>query len=171
MLAQFVQFLLSGVTIGSTYALAALGFSIIYNASGVINFAQGEFIMLGSMAAAVLSASGVPLPLAILIAIAIVGGIGLIVEKVAIEPAKNAEVVALIIVTIGASLFLRGLVQIGLGKGTRTLPPFSGEKPLEVLGATMLPQSVWAIGVTLAIVLSLAWFFNRTLLGKAMLAT
>lgn len=171
MLAQFVQFLLSGITIGSTYALAALGFSIIYNASGVINFAQGEFIMLGGMAAAVLVASGVPLPLAILLAVAIAGIVGLIVEKLAIEPAKNAEVVTLIIITIGASLFLRGLVQVWLGKGTRALPPFSGEKPLEILGATMLPQSLWVLGVTLVVVIVLAWFFNRTLFGKAMLAT
>lgn len=171
MLAQFVQFLLSGITIGSTYALAALGFSIIYNASGVINFAQGEFIMLGGMSAAVLVASGVPLPLAILLAVAISGIIGLIVEKLAIEPAKNAEVVTLIIITIGASLFLRGLVQVWLGKGTRALSPFSGESPLEVLGATMLPQSLWVLGVTLAVVIVLAWFFNRTLFGKAMLAT
>jgi branched-chain amino acid transport system permease protein len=171
MLAQFVQFLLSGITIGSTYALAALGFSIIYNASGVINFAQGEFIMLGGMSAAVLVASGVPLPLAILLAVAIAGIIGLIVEKLAIEPAKNAEVVTLIIITIGASLFLRGLVQVWLGKGTRALSPFSGERPLEILGATMLPQSLWVLGVTLAVVIALAWFFNRTLFGKAMLAT
>lgn len=171
MTAQFLQFLFSGITIGATYALAALGFSIIYNASGVINFAQGEFIMLGGMAAALLAAQGVPLPLAI--AIAVVGAAigGMLVEKLAIEPAKNAEVVTLIIITIGASLFIRGLVQVTVGKGTLALPPFSGDKPLEVLGATLLPQSLWVLGVTLVIVAVLAWFFTRTLHGKAMLAT
>jgi len=171
MTAQFLQFLFSGITIGATYALAALGFSIIYNASGVINFAQGEFIMLGGMAAALLAAQGVPLPLAI--GIAVVGAAigGLLVEKLAIEPAKNAEVVTLIIITIGASLFIRGLVQVTVGKGTHALPSFSGDKPLEVLGATLLPQSLWVLGVTLVIVAVLAWFFTRTLHGKAMLAT
>lgn len=171
MTAQFLQFLFSGITIGATYALAALGFSIIYNASGVINFAQGEFIMLGGMAAALLAAQGVPLPLAI--AIAVVGAAigGMLVEKLAIEPAKNAEVVTLIIITIGASLFIRGLVQVTVGKGTLALPAFSGDKPLEVLGATLLPQSLWVLGVTLVIVAVLAWFFTRTLHGKAMLAT
>ena len=171
MTAQFLQFLFSGITIGATYALAALGFSIIYNASGVINFAQGEFIMLGGMAAALLAAQGVPLPLAI--AVAVVGAAigGMLVEKLAIEPAKNAEVVTLIIITIGASLFIRGLVQVTVGKGTLALPPFSGDKPLEVLGATLLPQSLWVLGVTLVIVAVLAWFFTRTLHGKAMLAT
>jgi branched-chain amino acid transport system permease protein len=171
MTAQFLQFFFSGLTIGATYALAALGFSIIYNASGVINFAQGEFIMLGGMAAALMTSQGMPLPLAIAIAVAAAALGGLLVEKLAIEPAKNAEVVTLIIITIGASLFIRGLVQVTLGKGTHALPAFSGDQPLEVLGATLLPQSLWVLGVTLVIVAVLAWFFTRTLQGKAMLAT
>ena len=171
MTAQFLQFFFSGLTIGATYALAALGFSIIYNASGVINFAQGEFIMLGGMAAALMTSQGMPLPLAIAIAVAAAALGGLLVEKLAIEPAKNAEVVTLIIITIGASLFIRGLVQVTLGKGTHALPAFSGDQPIEVLGATLLPQSLWVLGVTMVIVAVLAWFFTRTLQGKAMLAT
>ncbi len=171
MTAQFLQFFFSGLTIGATYALAALGFSIIYNASGVINFAQGEFIMLGGMAAALMTSQGMPLPLAIAIAVAAAALGGLLVEKLAIEPAKNAEVVTLIIITIGASLFIRGLVQVSLGKGTHALPAFSGDQPIAVLGATLLPQSLWVLGVTLVIVAVLAWFFTRTLQGKAMLAT
>jgi branched-chain amino acid transport system permease protein len=171
MTAQFLQFFFSGLTIGATYALAALGFTIIYNASGVINFAQGEFIMLGGMAAALMTSQGMPLPLAIAIAVAAAALGGLLVEKLAIEPAKNAEVVTLIIITIGASLFIRGLVQVSLGKGTHALPAFSGDQPIELLGATLLPQSLWVLGVTLVIVAVLAWFFTRTLQGKAMLAT
>ena len=171
MLAQFLQFLYSGMTVGSAYALAALGFTIIYNTSGVINFAQGEFIMLGGMLAAMMSAAGVPLALAIVIAVILTGVVGLIMEKAVIEPAQNAQVVTLIIITIGASLTLRGLVQIWLGKGTHALPAFSGDTPIQVLGASLLPQSLWVLGVTLAIVGVLGWFFGRTLLGKAMLAT
>lgn len=171
MTAQFLQFFFSGLTIGATYALAALGFTIIYNASGVINFAQGEFIMLGGMAAALMTSQGMPLPLAIAIAVSAAALGGLLVEKLAIEPAKNAEVVTLIIITIGASLFMRGLVQVTLGKGTHALPAFSGDQPIELLGATLLPQSLWVLGVTLVIVAVLAWFFTRTLRGKAMLAT
>jgi branched-chain amino acid transport system permease protein len=170
-LAQFLQFLFSGVTVGAMYALAAIGYSLIYNASGVINFAQGEFIMLGGMAAVFLTEAGVPLPIAIVLAVAITALVGLIVEKLAIEPAGNAEVVTLIIITIGASLTLRGLVQVFLGKGNHALPPFSGETPIAVLGATLLPQSLWVIGVTLVVVATLAWFFGRTILGKAVLAT
>lgn len=156
MLSSFLQFLFSGVTVGATYALAALGFTIIYNASGVINFAQGEFIMLGGMAAVLLASLGLPLPLAIALAVAIVAVVGLIVDKLAIEPAKNTEVVTLIIITIGASLFIRGIVQVVLGKGSHALPAFSGDKPIELAGATLLPQSVWTLGVTLVIVALLA---------------
>lgn len=170
-MSAFLQFLFSGVTVGATYALAALGFSIIYNASGVINFAQGEFIMLGGMVAVVLAGLGVPLPLALALAVIGVAIVGMLVEKAAIEPAKNAEVVTLIIITIGASLFIRGIVQVVLGKGSHALPPFSGDTPILVGGATLLPQSLWALGVTLVIVAVLAWFFTRTLQGKAMLAT
>ena len=159
------------MTVGSAYALAALGFTIIYNTSGVINFAQGEFIMLGGMLAALLSAGGVPLPLAIIIAVLITCLVGVVMEKVAIEPARDAQVVTLIIITIGASLTIRGLVQIWLGKGTHTLAPFSGDTPIQFLGASLLPQSLWVLGVTLLVVGALAWFFGRTLLGKAMLAT
>ena len=165
MLSAFLQFLFSGLTVGAMYALAALGYGLIYNASGVINFAQGEFIMLG------LTEAGVPLPVAIVLAVAIAALVGLVVEKLAIEPAGNAEVVTLIIITIGASLTLRGLVQIFLGKGNHALPPFSGETPIAVLGATLLPQSLWVMGVTLVVVATLAWFFGRTILGKAVLAT
>ncbi|HEY0490938.1 MAG TPA: branched-chain amino acid ABC transporter permease [Telluria sp.] len=171
MLAQFLQFLYSGMTVGSAYALAALGFTIIYNTSGVINFAQGEFIMLGGMLAALLSAGGMPLPLAIIVAVLITVAVGLVMEKTVIEPARDAQVVTLIIITIGASLTIRGLVQIWLGKGTHALAPFSGDAPINFLGASLLPQSLWVLGVTLLIVGALAWFFGRTLLGKAMLAT
>ncbi len=171
MFAQFLQFLFSGITVGAAYALAALGFAIIYNTSGVINFAQGEFIMLGGMFATALLAAGLPLPLAIALAIIATGAVGLIVEKLAIEPARNADVLTLLIITIGASLTIRGLIQVWLGKGNHALPAFSGETPIQIMGARLLPQSLWVLGVALVIVLILGWFFGRTLLGKAMLAT
>lgn len=171
MFAQFLQFLFSGMTVGAAYALAALGFAIIYNTSGVINFAQGEFIMLGGMLSTALLAVGLPMPLAIALAVVATGVVGLIVEKLAIEPARNAEVVTLIIITIGASLTIRGLVQVVLGKGNHALPAFSGETPIQILGASLLPQSLWVLGVAMVIVILLGWFFGRTVLGKAMLAT
>lgn len=171
MLSQFLQFLFSGLTVGATYALAALGFTLIYNASNVINFAQGEFIMLGGMLTVFFAASGLPLPLAVALAIVVPAIVGLLVVKLAIEPAKGAEVVSLIIITIGASLVIRGLVQIWLGKGTHGLAPFSDAGPLEIGGAALMPQSLWVLGATSTIVLALWLFFNRSVAGKAILAT
>jgi branched-chain amino acid transport system permease protein len=171
MLAEFLQFLFSGITVGSTYALAALGFTLIYNASNVINFAQGEFIMLGGMLAVYFSYTGLPLLLALPLAIVVPAIVGLVVEKLAIAPVKGAEPITLIIITIGASLVLRGLVQVWLGKGTFSLPAFSGEQPIHIFGATLMPQSLWVLGVTSVVVGALWYFFKRTLYGKAMLAT
>lgn len=169
--AQILQFLFSGVTVGATYALAALGFTLIYNASHVINFAQGEFIMLGGMLAVYFSSAGWPLWAALIAAIALPVLAGLALEKLAIEPARGAEPVTLIIITIGASLVLRGGVQVWLGKNTFSLAPFSGDTPLLIGGAALAPQSLWVLGGSALVVAGLWWFFNRTLYGKAMLAT
>jgi len=171
MLAEFLQFLFSGLTVGSIYALAALGFTIIYNASGVINFAQGEFIMLGGMSTVFMVGGGVPILPAIVLAVVVVGLVGMAIEKFAVEPAGNAEVVSLIIITIGASIFIQGLTQVIFGKGQHTLQPFSGDTPIIIAGASLQPQSLWVMGVTLLVVAVLFWFFNRTILGKALLAT
>ncbi|MDK9695499.1 MAG: branched-chain amino acid ABC transporter permease [Siculibacillus sp.] len=170
-MSQFLQLLFSGLTVGATYALAALGFSMIYNASGVINFAQGEFIMLGGMVAAVLTAAGIPLPLAVLAAIVVVALVGLLVEKLAIEPARDADITSIIIITIGVSMIVRGVVEVTLGKGGRALPHFSGETPIAIGGATLLPQSLWVMAVTAVVVAALALFFGRTRVGKGILAT
>jgi len=168
--AQLVQFLLTGLTVGAIYALVALGFAIIYNASHVINFAQGEFVMIGGMAAAGFVEAGLPLPLAALFAVAGAMLVGLALEKLAVEPARGAPVVTLIIITIGASILLRGLATLVWDKKIHSVPAFSGEAPLRLGGATLLPQTLWVLGATVLTVALLWWFFNRTLTGKAILA-
>ncbi len=170
MMAEFLQFLFSGLTAGSTYALAALGFVIIYNASGVINFAQGEFIMLGGMVAVFLVKLGAPLPLAIVGSLALAALAGYLMARLTIEPARNADVVQLIIITIGGALILRGLVQVYLGKNSHVLPAFSDDGPIRILGATILPQTLWALALTALLVCGLAWLFKGTRTGRAMLA-
>jgi branched-chain amino acid transport system permease protein len=167
---ELAQFLLSGLTVGAIYALVALGFAIIYNASHVINFAQGEFVMIGGMAAVWLLAAGLPLALAGLGAVALAALIGLALARFAVQPARGASVVTLIIITIGAAILLRGLASIVWDKRIHALPAFSGDAPIAVAGATLAPQSLWVIGVTALIVCALWAFFNRTLAGKAILA-
>lgn len=171
MSAQLLQVLFAGLTAGAIYALVALGFSIIYNSSQVINFAQGEFVMIGGMATVSFLHLGLPLPLAALAAAAATTLVALALDKLAVERARGASVVTLIIITIGASILLRGLASLVWDKNIHPLPPFSGDKPIALGGATLLPQSLWVLGVSLAVLAALWWFFNRTLYGKAMLAT
>ncbi|HEX6980742.1 MAG TPA: branched-chain amino acid ABC transporter permease [Alphaproteobacteria bacterium] len=170
-MAEFLQFLLSGITVGAIYALVGLGFSIIYNASHVINFAQGEFVMLGGMGTVFLMAAGLPLFVAVPLAVCIVVAVGLILEKFAVEPARDATVVTLIIITIGASIFIRGAVEVTLGKDFHRLPGFSGDAPIMIGGAALQQQSLWIIGALVVVVAGLKWFFEHTRLGKAVLAT
>lgn len=170
-MAEFMQFLLSGVTVGAVYALVALGFTIIYNASDVVNFAQGEFVTLGGMITVFGYQAGIPLPLAAILAILVTAAIGVALNKLAIEPARGAPVVSLIIITIGASIFIRGLTQITFDKQLHRFPAFSGDAPIAIAGATILPQSLWVVAGALAVFIGLWLFFTKTLTGRAVLAT
>lgn len=168
---MLMQFVFSGLAIGAIYALVALGFTIIYNSSNVINFAQGDFVMLGGMFTVFLFHKlGLPLFAAIIVSVLLVALVGILMEKLAIEPVKDADVITLIIITLGVALIIRGLVQIVFGKGTHTIPSFFGEDPLRIFGATVMPQALTVFAVT-AIVVGLLWyFFNHMRVGKAMLA-
>lgn len=168
---ELLQFAFSGLTVGTVYALVAIGFTLIYNASDVVNFAQGEFVMLGGMATVFLYTAGLPLPVAALLAIAITVLVGLALYIFAIDPARGASPVAIIIITIGASIFLRGLAQIVFDKRFHALPHWFGADPIRIGGAAILPQSLVVIIGAALIVFLLFWFIDRTILGKAILAT
>jgi branched-chain amino acid transport system permease protein len=170
-MAEFLQFFFSGLTVGSVYALVALGFTLIYNASDVINFAQGEFVMLGGMATVFLALAGVPLPLAAFLAVFITTAIGLALHRFAIEPAREGSAVSLIMITIGASIFLRGAAQVIFDKRFHSLPPILGSEPLHFGGAAVQPQSLVVLGGATIVVVLLWLFIDRTLLGKAVIAT
>ncbi|ROR32492.1 branched-chain amino acid ABC transporter permease [Inmirania thermothiophila] len=170
MLEQLLQFVVTGITVGSTYALVGLGFALIYNASQVVNFAQGEFVMLGAMVAVSIVGAGAPLPVAVLGGVAATTLVGIALEKLAIEPARGASVITTIIITIGASILLRGVALLIWGKDIYALPHFSGEEPIAIGSATVLPQSLWVMGVAAVLVLAVRLFFDRTMLGKAVLA-
>ena len=168
---EFLQFFFSGLTVGAIYALVAVGFTLIYNASDVINFAQGEFVMLGGMVTFFAAAAGVPLPLAALLAIVVATAVGLLLHRFAIEPARGASAVTLIIITIGASIFLRGIAAIVFDKNFHSLPAFAGRDPWIIGGAALLPQSVIVLIGAGAIVVALWAFMTMTLTGKALVAT
>ena len=170
-MSELLQFLSSGLTIGAVYAIVALGFTIIYNASDVVNFAQGEFVMLGGMITVFTYTAGVPLPLAALVAIVATALVGVALNKLAIAPARGAPVASLIIITLGASIFIRGVTHIIFDKQLHRFPSFSGDDPIRFLGATILPQSLWVIAGGVAVFIALWLFFTQTLTGRAVLAT
>src|SRR6266851_994657 len=168
---ELLQFVFSGLTVGAVYALVALGFTLIYNASGVINFAQGEFVMLGGMLTVFLGLAGMPLALAACLAITVTVGVGLALHRFAVEPARGASAVVLIVITIGASIFLRGSAQVLFDKRFHSLPHWFGSDPIRVGGAALLPQSLVVLGGAVLIVVLLWGLIDRTLLGKAIVAT
>jgi branched-chain amino acid transport system permease protein len=169
--AQIIQYCLSGITVGSVYAIVAIGFNIIYNTTGIINFAQGEFLVFGAMAAISLHAV-VPLAVAVPLAVLLTVLLGGLVELIFIRRARDASVLSLIVITIGASILIReGMLHLWDEK-VRSLPYFSGTEvsTIPVLGAHISPQVLWVLGVCAAMVAGLTLFFRFTLVGRAMRA-
>ncbi len=170
-MSEFLQFLITGITLAATYGLIALGFSIIYNATHIINFAQGDFAMIGGMSAAFALSAGLPLPLAILVSVAAGALCGIVLYQFGIRLTRKAGSLSLIIVTLGAALAFRGLAQVLWGKDYHSIPGFSGNDPIRIFNIVIMPQSLWVIGSTVVLVVLLSLFFNKTRLGKAVLAT
>ncbi|MCM2357260.1 MAG: branched-chain amino acid ABC transporter permease [Geobacteraceae bacterium] len=168
---QIIQFLLSGFATGAIYALIGLGFSIIYNSTGIINFAQGEFVMLGGMVTMFfLTSLHLPLPAALVGAVAITTVVGVLFERLAIRPIRKPTPLNLVIITIGGSILIRGLAMLVWGKDTHAIPGFSGEEPIQLGNASLLPQHLWIFGITTLVIIVSKVFFNYTISGKAMRA-
>lgn len=169
-MSQMLQLLFSGLTIGSIYALIAIGFVIIYNVTGVLNLAQGEFAMFGAMISISLLNAGLPLWLAIICSILIVSAIGGIFERTAIHTARKSSVPTLIIITIGVSIAFRGIAILIWGTQPKSLPPFTDNTPIQFMEAVLLPQNLWAIAISVVILIIMIYFFNKTFIGKALTA-
>ncbi|MGG4395865.1 branched-chain amino acid ABC transporter permease [Paenibacillus thiaminolyticus] len=167
---QIIQLIISGLTIGSIYALIATGFVITYNITGVLNFAQGEFAMLGAMIAISLVAAGLSHMLAFIMAILIALVSGALFERVAIHPARHSTGSAMIIITIGVAIAVRGIALFIWGTDPKMLPPFTPGEPFNLFGAVVQLQSLWAIGVAMISLIAMYVFFERTFMGKAVTA-
>ncbi len=178
-LSVLLQYLISGITQGSVYALIGLGFMVIYNSSAIINFAQGEFVMLGGMIAVTLVTAGtmtifgagLPLPLAIILAIVVVTLFGILFQHLAVRPLKKSPVLMVVIMTIGASIFIRGVAMLIWNKDSFSLPLFIEGKPIPVFGAVIVPHYLVILGTTIILMVLLQLFFKLTLVGQAMRAS
>jgi branched-chain amino acid transport system permease protein len=162
------QLVVSGLVTGSVYAVIAIGFTLVYSATTAINFAQGEFVMLGGMVSYALHAlAGIPLLAAVPLAILVVTALGALFERLTIYPLGGITPMTLIMITIGGSIVLKGGALLLLGKDTVGLPSFSGDAPLRLGTATIPRQGLWVLGIAAGVMTAIEVFFRRTLLGKA----
>ena len=169
--ALLLQTVFGGLTAGSIYAMIALGFTLVYRATTVINFAHGEFVMLGAlMAISLVTGLRVPLYVAVPVAVLATAIVGLISERVVVRPVRTQPPFMLILITLGLSAFFRGTAMVVWGKDPLPLPAFSGDRALALGGATILPQVVWILGATLLVIGLLSLFLNRAAYGKALRA-
>jgi branched-chain amino acid transport system permease protein len=166
----FFQLLLPGLTTGCVYALVALGFVLTANVSGVVNFAQGEFVMLGGVVAAALVAQGLPLWAAIIMATLVGAAVAAAQERLTLAPVRDAPHFIRITITLGVAVVLRGIALLLFGKDPLFLPGFSGEGTFTLAGAVLPVQSLWVWAATAALLGATFWFLKFTDTGRAVRA-
>jgi branched-chain amino acid transport system permease protein len=168
---QFLQLVTAGLALGGVYGMVSLGFSIVYNATRVLNFAHGEFVMMGGLITAVLSSTyHVSPPLAALAATAVVCLLGVGLDRFAIQTARRKEHLTLVMITIGAGTAFRGLMEVIVGRDIYFMPPFPGIPDMSVGGIFIAGQAIW-VAALLALVSTALWaLFQHTSVGKAMRA-
>lgn len=167
----FFSLIVNGISIGMLYALIALGFVLVYKATEALNFAQGEFVMLsGYIAAALLTAKGMPVIGAVIGTIAIMVGFSFALERVVLRPLLGRPIVAVIMATIGLAAILRGLPPLTFGAETRAVPLPIGDDPLVIGPATVPPIQAIGFVVTLIFLGGFTWFFRKSRTGVALRA-
>ncbi|HXU87518.1 MAG TPA: branched-chain amino acid ABC transporter permease [Methylomirabilota bacterium] len=167
---QVAQYLATGTVVGGIYALIALGFVIVFGVTRVVNFAQGEFVMLGALAMATLSARGASVPAAFAVSVVSVAAFGALLYRGAVQPLARAPGLAVLILTIGASIAIRGIALIVWGTDPLAVPAFAAGPPVPVAGAVIVRQGLWVLGVAGVSFVALWWFFTRTYAGAVVQA-
>ena len=150
--------------------MMAVSLVIVYKVSQLICFAQGEFFVIGALTMTTLVSKGLPMPLAFVIAVLVATMLGALVERVLIRPIQDSGVGMLIVMTVAISLTLRGLALVVWGKESHVLKAFNSGNPMQIFGATLMPQVIWIIGITVVVLLLIWFFFEKTTLGVAMRA-
>jgi len=171
MFQDLLQYTFSGMTSGAIYALIALGFCVVNNTMGIVNFVQVDFVTLGGMLMfSCLFSLGLPVVPGLLLAVAGVALVAMVVERFGLRPARSNNPLVLIFLTVGLSIILRGIIKLVWGKNRMALPPLTPDQPINILGASVLPQALWILLLTVVAITLLTWFFYRTSLGLSMRA-
>jgi branched-chain amino acid transport system permease protein len=165
---DFIQQLINGLTIGSIYALVAIGFSIVYGALGLVNFAHGDILMAGTFVAFGLN-SGFGVPIALACVGGILAGIVLaaVVEEIAVRPVLKAHLLIPMMTTLGMGLIIRNVVELKYGSGTLPFPSFAGSGFYTVFGLEVARAAVVTLIVALATLVLFAAFLKFTKAGFA----
>ncbi|MGC8924819.1 MAG: branched-chain amino acid ABC transporter permease [Calditerrivibrio sp.] len=163
-----MQFLYSGITSGSIYALVAIGYNIIYNTTGLINFAQGEFVVLGGMLMyTTLTMFGLNIFSAFLITFILMFLVGILFERVFLRYVRLKTEINLITVTIALAIILRGIAMVIWGRDSLAVPSYVEEKTVLLVGGSITSQSLVVIVVCFFTAIVLSTFFKYTKYGKA----
>jgi branched-chain amino acid transport system permease protein len=171
--AYLAQTLVNGLSVGCIYGLIGIGFCVIYNASGIVNFAQGAFVMLGGMVTFVLLTSlGIPMILAGALATMAVALFGVVIERLVVRPLwdRHASMFVMILATLAAQIVIERATLIAVGDQPKSIPVFTDLAPLRIGGVAIGYQIIWIIASSLLLIGALALFFQRTLVGRAMRA-
>ncbi|MBH0231150.1 branched-chain amino acid ABC transporter permease [Halobacillus yeomjeoni] len=167
----FIQMLVSGIVVGSIYALVALGFVLIYKASDALNLANGEFVLIGSyVCLTLITVLKLPFLLAILITLVFSALLGLMVEKMVLRPLLNAPTISVIMATIGLGNLLAGLTHVVWGHQTRMYPQIFPDTPVTFGGVIITPVYLWSFVIVMSLLIAFTVFFKFSKMGIAMRA-
>jgi branched-chain amino acid transport system permease protein len=169
---KWLQLLVTGITMGSIYALIALGFVTIYRSSRIVNMAQGSFVMFGGLFAfSMFMELGLPYWLAAIVGTILVVIVAVMMWQIVLKPVLKISLVTMILCTVALSLLFENLSLVRYGGYTKTLPAFGGDHTFQVGGVYINAQSLYIIGITAIVLVVLYFLNNRTTLGKRMTAT
>ncbi len=170
----FFEVLIGGLLSGIMYSLVALGFVLIYKASGVFNFAQGSLVFFAALTFVGLQEKGLPFAAALVATLGVMIVAGLLIERLVLRPLVNQPPIALFMATIGLSFFIEGLAQLLWGANVRGLDLGLQDEPIEWIasrtGINVSKFDLVAAGIAGVLVTGLALFFNRTRIGRALRA-
>jgi branched-chain amino acid transport system permease protein len=169
-MSQLFQILVAGVSIGAIYSLAALGFTIVFNATKVTNFANGDFVMMGGLIAASLATAGYHPFVAVALAVLVVTGLGVALDVFGVQQARRKSILSYAMVTIGFSVLYRGLMQVVAGRDVLFMPNFGVLPELRIAEVYLTSQSVWILATLSIISAGLSYLYLKTRIGKAMRA-
>ncbi len=169
---KWLQLLVTGVTMGSIYALIALGFVTIYRTSRIVNMAQGSFVMFGALFTyTFLREIGLPFWLSAIIGIVITVAIAVAMYQIVLKPIMKVSLGAMILCTVALSILFENLALLQWGGYGQGLPSFTGDQSLEIGGVYITRQSIWVIGIMVIVLVVLYVLNNHTTVGKRMTAT